>query len=80
MYKRQEVRDPTGAGDTFAGALIGYLAKSSVINNHTLKEGVVYGTIVASFTVEGVSLNKLAKIRLSDIHRRYKEFRKLTQF
>lgn len=75
----EELKDPTGAGDTFAGGFIGYLASQGKINQKTLKEALVYGTIMSTFTVSEFSLNGLASVKKSDINKRYREFVKLTQ-
>lgn len=75
-----EVRDPTGAGDSFAGALMGYLAKRNRTDFATLKTAVAYGTVVASFAIADFSLQGLTAINKTDIDRRLKDLRKLTQF
>ncbi len=74
------IRDPTGAGDTFAGGMIGYLSSVKSINNSSVKNSVIYGTILASFCVERFSVNRLASLGLSEIRSRYREFEKLTRF
>ena len=74
------VVDPTGAGDTFAGGLIGYLSRVSVLNRDSFKKAVIYGTIMASFAVEDFSVNKLISIKNRDISKRLREFKKLTTF
>jgi len=74
------VVDPTGAGDTFAGGVIGHLAKSRVINKARLREAVVYGTVMATFAVSGFSVRGLYAISKQDINKRFKEFKKLTCF
>ncbi|MCM8773240.1 MAG: PfkB family carbohydrate kinase, partial [Candidatus Omnitrophica bacterium] len=72
------VVDPTGAGDTFAGGFMGYLASKNRLNESIFKESLIYGTIMASFTVEDFSLNRLLSIKKADISKRIKEFKKLT--
>ena len=79
-YLLETVRDPTGAGDTFAGGMIGYLSTVKDISNLAICRGIVYGSILASFTVEDFSINRLAKISMSDIRRRYEHFKKITRF
>jgi len=79
-YLLETIADPTGAGDTFAGGFLGYLASSPKINESALKKAVAYGTIMASYTVEDFSLNKLFKLKKSDINKRFKEFQYLTSF
>jgi len=75
-----EVKDPTGAGDSFAGALIGYLAKSGKTDFNSLKTAIAYGTVVSSFTISDFSLQGLISINKSDIDNRYKTLAKLTKF
>ncbi|MEI6862818.1 MAG: PfkB family carbohydrate kinase [Candidatus Omnitrophota bacterium] len=79
-YLLETVRDPTGAGDTFAGGMIGYLSTVKDISNPAICRGIVYGSILASFTVEDFSIDRLAKISMSDIRRRYDHFKKITRF
>lgn len=75
----ESLKDPTGAGDTFAGGLIGYLAACGKVNQTNLKEAIAYGTVMSSFTVSEFSLNGLAGLKKSQINKRHKEFLKLTQ-
>jgi len=79
-YLLESVYDPTGAGDTFAGGFIGYLAKVKKYNQKSLREAVVYGSIMATFAVEDFSLRKLQKITAVDVRRRLNKFKKLTNF
>ncbi len=78
-YPLENVRDPTGAGDSFAGALSGYLAKNGM-SDENVKRALVYGSAVASFNVEDFSLNRLMKIGMQDIESRYKEFEAMMKF
>jgi cytidine kinase len=73
-----EVCDPTGAGDSFAGGFIGALAGSSRISENTVRESLLCGSVVASFTVEDFSLNSLAKVSRSDIKKRIAGLKKMT--
>jgi sugar/nucleoside kinase (ribokinase family) len=73
----EQVLDPTGAGDTFAGGLTGYLAGQKETNLSTLAQGVIEGTILASFTVEDFSLNRLASLSEKDIATRRRELLRL---
>jgi len=73
----EQVLDPTGAGDTFAGGLTGYLAGQKETNLSTLAQGVIEGTILASFTVEDFSLNRLASLTEKDIAARRRELLRL---
>ena len=79
-YPAAEVKDPTGAGDSFAGGFMGYLAQSGKTDFETLKAAVAYGTVVASFTIADFSLNGLNSIDRADIDSRFETLRKLTNF
>jgi sugar/nucleoside kinase (ribokinase family) len=79
-YPAAEVKDPTGAGDSFAGGLMGYLAQSRKTDFPTLKTAIAYGTVVASFAVEDFSLNGLTSVDRNDIENRFKTLRELTHF
>jgi sugar/nucleoside kinase (ribokinase family) len=75
-----DVADPTGAGDTFAGALMGFLARSGDISSANLRRAVVYGSVLASFCVQGVSTSRIANATSEDVLARYNEFQRLTSF
>ena len=77
-YPVDEVCDPTGAGDSFAGGFLGALAGSTVVNERTVRESLLYGSVVASFTVEDFSLNRLMKVSRSDIRKRITGLKKMT--
>jgi len=79
-YPLEYVYDPTGAGDTFAGGVIGYLSRAGKIDDAIIRKSMVYGSIMASFAVEDFSVNRLLGIKLSDINRRYADFKRLTRF
>jgi sugar/nucleoside kinase (ribokinase family) len=79
-YPLENVYDPTGAGDTFAGGVIGYLSKSRMINDSTIRKSMIYGSIMASFAVEDFSVNRLLSIKMADVNKRYYNFKKLTKF
>ncbi len=79
-YPLEEVYDPTGAGDSFAGSMIGYLAKQDNLNMNEFAKAIAYGTVVASFTVERFSLERLREISTAVIEERLQTFRKLTRF
>ena len=72
-YPVEEVVDPTGAGDTFAGGLMGYLSKVKSLSGSELKKAIVYATTVASFNVEGFGMEKTATLTLPVVHKRMKE-------
>ena len=79
-YPLDNVYDPTGAGDTFAGGMIGYLSKTGKIDNASIRKSIIYGSILASFVVEDFSMNKLLKISMGDISKRYNELKEMTKF
>ncbi|MAG55043.1 MAG: sugar kinase [Planctomycetes bacterium] len=79
-YPLEEVFDPTGAGDTFASGLMGYVAESGDTSFDGFKRALAYGTIVASFTVEGFGLSRLLEISRADIERRVENFLAFTRF
>lgn len=72
--------DPTGAGDSFAGGMIGRLAETGAVTGEPLREAMAYGSVVASFTVEDFSLGKLAVINRNEVDSRLKQFIRLTKF
>jgi cytidine kinase len=74
------VKDPTGAGDSFAGGFMGYLASQNKTDFATLKKAIAYGTVVASFTISDFSLKGLTKITRRDIENRLKTLRKTISF
>ena len=79
-YPLCAVLDPTGAGDSFAGGFVGFLAKSGEISNQTLRRAVIYGSVLASFNVEEFSLNRLISLKYSEIEERFLQFKQLTEF
>ncbi len=79
-YPTPDVIDPTGAGDSFAGGYMGYLASSAEPSDTGLKRAMACGTVTASFTVEGFSLDRLAQISRADIDRRFAEYQNMTAF
>jgi len=79
-YPSAEVKDPTGAGDSFAGGLMGYLAKAGKVDFETLKTAIGYGTVMASFTISDFSLGGLESVGIADIEGRLESLRELTQF
>ncbi len=77
-YPLEEVIDPTGAGDTFAGGLMGFLARNGRLDESVLRTGVVYGTVLASYVVEKFSLDRVTELSWEGIDRRYRAFIELT--
>jgi sugar/nucleoside kinase (ribokinase family) len=79
-YPLEEVFDPTGAGDSFAGGFFGQLARSGDSGQGAIRRAIVYGSVVASFTVEDFGLNRLSALSIEQIEERYKKFVELTDF
>jgi len=79
-YPLEEVFDPTGAGDSFAGGFMGQLARSSDHSQKGIRRAIVYGSVVASFTVEDFGVKRLTHVSLQDIEQRYQSFVQLTDF
>jgi sugar/nucleoside kinase (ribokinase family) len=77
-YPLEEVVDPTGAGDAFAGGSLGWLASQSSFSEFTLKESIIYGNVIASFVVENFSLQGLVKIGKETIKERVNALKKMT--
>ena len=76
----EEVFDPTGAGDTFAGGFAGYLAKTNDFSFKNMKKAVIYGSTLASFCVEKFGTERMVNLSKDDIHKRLGAFKQLTQF
>lgn len=76
----EEVFDPTGAGDTFAGGFIGYLAKSDDFSFENMKNAVIYGSTLASFCVEKFGTQRMENLDHQEVYLRLQEFKNLTQF
>jgi sugar/nucleoside kinase (ribokinase family) len=79
-YPADRVIDPTGAGDSFAGAFMGYIAKSGRMDFESLKTAIAYGTVAASFAIEDFSVLRLAAIKRADIEGRLGTLRSYTKF
>ncbi|MBI3625431.1 MAG: sugar kinase [Candidatus Rokubacteria bacterium] len=79
-YPMESVLDPTGAGDSFAGGFMGYLAKEERTDLDSVRRAIVFGSVMASFTVEDFSLNRLLTLRADEIERRYASFQDLVRF
>ncbi len=76
-YPLDEVCDPTGAGDSFAGGFMGYLAHTDDLNSRNIRKAVVYGSVLASYDVEDFSLDRLKRLTHGEISSRYNEFREI---
>ncbi|MCM8757167.1 MAG: PfkB family carbohydrate kinase [Candidatus Omnitrophica bacterium] len=79
-YPLHQVVDPTGAGDSFAGGFLGYLASQPRFTPREIRRATVYGTVVASFTVEDFSTRRLEKITLKDVETRFQEMKRILKF
>lgn len=79
-YPLESVFDPTGAGDTFAGGFMGYLANTLNFSETSLRQAVIFGSVMASLNVEAFSLDRLRSLDYKEIEGRYREFKRLTHF
>jgi len=79
-YPVDKVIDPTGAGDTFAGAFMGYLGKKNKLNEMNIRKAVAYGTVAASFNIEKFGLEGTASLCLADLEKRLNQFKKIVSF
>jgi len=79
-FSLEDVVDPTGAGDSFAGAMIGYLASKNSISFSSIKKAVVYGNVLGSFAVEKYGLDGLLQLKKMDISKRIKQYEKMIRF
>jgi sugar/nucleoside kinase (ribokinase family) len=80
-YPLESIYDPTGAGDTFAGGFMGYLArKKGRVGERDIRRAVIYGSVMASFVVENFSLERLKTLNMEKVEARYGEFKKLVHF
>lgn len=79
-YLLESIYDPTGAGDTFAGGMMGFLSKAGQIEEASIRRSIIYASVLASFVVEDFSVNRLLEISMADIKQRFNHFRKITRF
>jgi sugar/nucleoside kinase (ribokinase family) len=79
-YPLEDVKDPTGAGDTFAGGFMGYLARSGEITPEEIKRAIIHGSVLASFCCEDFRVNRLMSLTMAEIQQRYREFKYFTHF
>jgi sugar/nucleoside kinase (ribokinase family) len=79
-FPLEEVFDPTGAGDAFAGGFVGYLAGARDRDDGTLRRAIIMGSTLASFCVEAFSLDRLLRLTRTEIDERFGRFRHLTDF
>jgi sugar/nucleoside kinase (ribokinase family) len=79
-YPLEDVFDPTGAGDTFAGGFMGYLANVGEATSETVKQAIIMGTVMASFNVEDFSINRIKRLTMPEIKERYQALKGCMQF
>lgn len=79
-YPLESVFDPTGAGDTFAGGFMGYLAAQKEITDETLRRAMIYGSVMASFNVEKFGTERVDELNYPDINQRFSDFKRMTHF
>lgn len=79
-FPLEEVHDPTGAGDSFAGGFMGYLATARKVDDAALRRAMVYGSVMGSFAVEKFGLDRLRALKKAEIGARARHFHKMTQF
>jgi sugar/nucleoside kinase (ribokinase family) len=79
-YPLENVVDPTGAGDSFAGGFVGYLAHTGDVSERNIRKAVIYGSTLASYNVEGFSLDRMRVLTPNDISGRYNEFKEMVFF
>lgn len=79
-YPLEILKDPTGCGDSFAGSLIGYLAKHNAKDESSLRKAIIYGSVIASYNAEDFSVERLQRLTDAEIEQRYKEMRELREF
>lgn len=79
-YPLESVFDPTGAGDTFAGGFMGYIASQKEITDEVLRRAMIYGSVMASFNVEEFGTERVDRLEYSEINARFKKFKEMTHF
>lgn len=79
-YPLETIKDPTGCGDSFAGALIGYLAKTNDNSEKNIRKAIIYGSTIASFNAEDFSLERMKRLNMEEIEKRYSEFERIREF
>ena len=79
-YPLESVFDPTGAGDTFAGGFMGYLASHERIDEETMRRAVIFGSVMASFNVEEFGTDRVRRLTHEEINARFREFKQMTHF
>nr|MBA3246654.1 sugar kinase [Pyrinomonadaceae bacterium] len=79
-YPLESVFDPTGAGDTFAGGFMGYLASQDVIDEASMRRAMIFGSVMASFNVEEFGTERVQRLTHEEINERFRAFKRMTHF
>jgi sugar/nucleoside kinase (ribokinase family) len=79
-FPLEDVVDPTGAGDSFAGGFMGYLARVGRVGPDEIRQAMIYGSVLASFSVEDFSLDRFRRLNAADVYARFRAFKQLTHF
>jgi sugar/nucleoside kinase (ribokinase family) len=79
-YPQEILRDPTGAGDSFAGGFMGYLAKTGDLSEQNIRRAIIIGSVMASFNVEDFSLERLKRLKQKEVIERFNEFKQFSEF
>jgi sugar/nucleoside kinase (ribokinase family) len=79
-YKKESVFDPTGAGDTFAGGFMGYLASQEKLDEGAMRRAMIFGSVMASFNVEEFGTERVKRLTHAEINDRFRAFKRMTHF
>jgi ribokinase len=79
-FPQEQLRDPTGAGDSFGGAFIGHLARTGSVSDANIRQAVILGSVMASFNIEDFSLDRMKTLKTKEIHDRFEAVRKSAEF
>jgi sugar/nucleoside kinase (ribokinase family) len=79
-YPLEDVYDPTGAGDTFAGGFVGALARAGEVNERVFRRAIIFGSVMASFNVEKFGVDRVSELKRAEIDERFRQFKELTHF
>jgi sugar/nucleoside kinase (ribokinase family) len=79
-YPLESVFDPTGAGDTFAGGFMGYLASRETVDDETLRRAIIFGSVMASFNVEEFGTERVRRLTHEEVNQRFRDFKRMTHF
>jgi sugar/nucleoside kinase (ribokinase family) len=79
-FPQEDVYDPTGAGDTFAGGFMGYLAATNQTDEAAIRRAMIYGSVMASFNVEAFGCDRVETLSYQEINDRFRRFKEITHF